>query len=234
MILSLTVHEFAHAWSAFKLGDNTAQSMGRMTLNPIAHIDIFGTLLIPIFSVINGGFSLIGWAKPVPVVPSRFHRNITMRNGMIITALAGPASNLILAFVFGGVVMILYSDQLEALSEHVSGGLIEALLALGSANFINANSRALEGIGIVGLSPVLMLLGRIFVMNLGLAVFNMLPIPQLDGSRILPLEMQQKMQRYTMFVFIGLILLINVAGEFLWMPISFIGNIVLGFWALFV
>ncbi len=232
MILSLTVHEFAHAWSAFKLGDDTAYSMGRMTLNPIAHIDIFGTLLIPIFSVMNGGFSLIGWAKPVPVMPSRFNRNVTMRNGMIITALAGPASNLILAFVFGGVVMILFSGPIEALSEHMSGGRVDALLALGSADFINANSRTLKGIGITGLSPVLMLLGRIFIMNLGLAVFNMLPVPPLDGSRILPLEMQQKMQRYTMFVFLGLIVAINVAGEFLWIPISVIGNIVLGFWAL--
>ncbi|MCP4675587.1 MAG: site-2 protease family protein [Deltaproteobacteria bacterium] len=234
MILSLTVHEFAHAWSAFKLGDDTAYSMGRMTLNPIAHIDIIGTLVMPIIPVLFGGFSLIGWAKPVPVIPSRFHRNITMRNGMIITALAGPASNLILAFVFGGLVMILFSDPIEALSERMSGGRAGALLALGSAKFINGNATVLNKIGITGLNPALMLLGRIFIMNLGLAVFNMLPVPPLDGSRLLPLEMQQKMQRYTMFVFIGFILLLNSDKDILWIPISFIGNMVLGFWAFFV
>ena len=89
--LSLTVHEFAHAWSAFKLGDNTARERGRLTLNPIAHIDPIGTLLLPLLGV------PFGWARPVPVNPARFERRFTIRQGMLITAAAGPISNLLLA-----------------------------------------------------------------------------------------------------------------------------------------
>ncbi|HQK19574.1 MAG TPA: site-2 protease family protein, partial [Polyangiaceae bacterium] len=85
MVLSLSVHEYAHAWMAFRLGDDTASREGRLTLNPMAHIDVFGTLLIPAFNVLLGGFALIGWAKPVPVRPVRFNRKVRMRVGMILT-----------------------------------------------------------------------------------------------------------------------------------------------------
>ena len=219
MILSLSVHEFAHAWSAYKLGDDTAASQGRMTLNPLSHIDVFGTLIIPIFSVLNGGFSLIGWAKPVPVSPFRFHRNISMRSGMIITALAGPASNLILATLLAGVSMFLYSEQINSLAPHVGGSRVDALMYLGAM---------LDG------NPIPMLLNRIFVMNVFLALFNMLPVPPLDGSRVLPLDVQEKMARYTMVVFIAFLILINVAGGILWIPARVISNILLGFWGIFV
>jgi Zn-dependent protease len=234
MILSLTVHEYAHAWSAFKLGDDTAYSQGRMTLNPISHIDILGTIIIPIFSVLNGGISLIGWAKPVPISPHRFNRNVSMRTGMMITALAGPGSNLILALIFGGLGMIMFSQSIEALAPHMNGGRVESLLALGSSRFVESNSQVLKHIGINGVNPVIMLVGRIFVMNIFLAVFNMLPLPPLDGSRVLPLNVQQKMARYTMIVFIGFLVLINTAGDILWYPVSAIGNMLLGFFALFV
>ncbi|MCP4601494.1 MAG: site-2 protease family protein [Proteobacteria bacterium] len=234
MILSLTVHEFAHAWSAYKLGDNTARSMGRMTLNPLVHIDLFGTLLIPMISVLSGGLSLIGWAKPVPVAPFRFNRTVSMRTGMIITAFAGPASNVILAILVSGVVMILYSDPINALAQNSGWDRIDSLLALGSDRFVEANADKLKLIGITGFSPALMLLGRIFVINIFLAVFNMLPIPPLDGSRVLPLDLQQKMMRYTIIVFLGFIMLINVAGSILWVPVSVIGNLLLSLWALFV
>ncbi len=216
MILSLTVHEFAHAWSAYKLGDDTAYRQGRMTLNPISHIDPIGTLAIPIFSVLSGGISLIGWAKPVPVSPYRFRRDVTMHKGMIITALAGPASNLLLAFLFGGVLMFIFSDQIDMIAQKYDVGRFMAVYALGN------------------MDPKIMILSRVFILNIGLAMFNMLPVPPLDGSRVLPEQTQQKMARFQMLVFIGLILMINFAPFILSVPITAFGNAILAFFAIFV
>src|SRR4051794_25825024 len=94
IILSLSVHEFGHAFAAFKLGDDTAERQGRMTLNPLAHIDPFGTLLLP-FMLSLSGLGAFGWAKPVPYNPTRFRRTISMRTGSMIVAAAGPAMNLV-------------------------------------------------------------------------------------------------------------------------------------------
>ena len=91
LLLSLSIHEYAHAWTAAKLGDDTAEKMGRLTINPIVHIDLFGTILLPLMGV------PFGWAKPVPVNPMRFHRHVSMRAGMMWTAAAGPLSNVLLA-----------------------------------------------------------------------------------------------------------------------------------------
>ena len=215
MILSLTVHEYAHAWSAFRLGDDTASRQGRLTLNPGAHIDPLGTLVIPAISVLAGGISLIGWARPVPVSPYRFRRGISMRNGMMITALAGPASNILLAVLFGGVLMALYSGDVETLSAGNFSSRVPAVWYLGQ----NDN--------------VAMILSRVFFLNLSLAVFNMLPVAPLDGSRLLPLDLQEKMMRYQMLVFLGLILLINFAGQFLVVPIGAVGNAILAFFSVF-
>src|SRR5262249_40137549 len=93
MVLSLTVHEWAHAYPGFRLGDDTAAREGRLTLNPLPHMDPIGTFLLPLLKV------PFGWAKPVPVNPLRFRRDVTMRTGMMITAAAGPLSNLALAFI---------------------------------------------------------------------------------------------------------------------------------------
>src|SRR5271157_1843260 len=90
LILSLSVHEWAHAWAAWRLGDDTARLLGRMTLNPLAHIDPLGTVLLPLLGV------PFGWAKPVPVNPLRF-RGVSMSIGMLLTAAAGPISNIVLA-----------------------------------------------------------------------------------------------------------------------------------------
>ncbi|MBN1394730.1 MAG: site-2 protease family protein [Pirellulales bacterium] len=145
--LSLSVHEWAHAWSAWRLGDDTAALMGRLTLNPLAHIDPIGTVLLPLMGV------PFGWAKPVPVQPLRFRRDIKMQTGMMITAAAGPISNLVLAA--GSIVLF-------------------ALLV----RFFHAH------IDKAAFQTVSSLLGMMIFLNVALAVFNLLPIPPLDGSRV--------------------------------------------------
>lgn len=97
---SLSVHEWAHAWSAYLLGDDTASLQGRMTINPLAHIDPIGTLILPLMGV------PFGWAKPVPVNPVNFTRKFSMRASMMLTALAGPLSNIMLAIAFGLIFKI--------------------------------------------------------------------------------------------------------------------------------
>jgi Zn-dependent protease len=126
LVLSLTVHEWAHAYSAYRLGDDTAQRMGRLTLNPIAHIDPFGTLLLPLLGV------PFGWARPVPVNPLRFTRKIDQRTGMMLTAAAGPLSNLALAalcIIVYGVSLRMAVDN-DALGELLMYGFsINIMLA---------------------------------------------------------------------------------------------------------
>jgi len=136
LVLSLTVHEFAHAWSAYRLGDDTAARMGRLTLNPLAHIDPIGTILLPLLRV------PFGWAKPVPVNPARFRRDVSMSTGMMITAAAGPASNIVLAVVCT-VAFALLSRLAPGALEAGGGGpaallmrLIQMNVALGIFNLI--------------------------------------------------------------------------------------------------
>jgi len=145
LVLSLAVHEWAHAFTAFQLGDDTARMQGRMTVDPFAHIDPVGTIALPLIGV------PFGWAKPVPVEPARFDASISMSWGMLLTAIAGPVSNALLAlFAF-------------------------ASLTLGEAA---APAWIAEG------TAVRQLLDTLLVINLALALFNLLPIHPLDGSRV--------------------------------------------------
>ena len=118
LILSLSVHEFAHAWSADLLGDDTAAQMGRKTLDPTAHIDPIGTLVFPIIGFFFPGAPLFGWAKPVPVNPVRFTRRVSMDWGMAITAAAGPLSNVALALAASLIhfVLMLFNMEGETLN----------------------------------------------------------------------------------------------------------------------
>ncbi len=162
LVLSLTVHEFAHAWSAWRLGDDTAERAGRLTLNPIPHIDPIGTLLLPLLGI------PFGWARPVPINPARFRRSVSVSTGMMLTAAAGPLSNVLLAVL-----------------STIAYGLLLRF----------APAAALPGTGSRELLLVMIQL------NVALALFNMIPIPPLDGSRVIdglmPLRLRPAWERFT-------------------------------------
>lgn len=180
LLLSLTVHEYAHAWAARRLGDDTAEKMGRYTLNPLAHMDPIGTFLLPVFTNIP-----FGWAKPVPVNPARFRQGVNMGKGMMFTSLAGPASNVLLGLLAAVLLGIVarFSPDLGAGGDGRSAPQVTAAF-----------------------------LYSMIQMNVVLAVFNLLPIPPLDGSRIvdafLPARFRgawESFSRFSMFLLLGLV-----------------------------
>ena len=160
LILSIAVHEFGHAISATKLGDDTPGNQGRVTLNPIAHMDPIGTLLAPIlFLFVLPGSIFFGWGRPVKITPGRFTRRISMRRGDTLVALAGPAMNLVMAMVLSGVLV-----------GALAAGMDPASPILGAYHG--------QPYPFFGLRGVIML-------NFILAAFNLLPIPPLDGGHLL-------------------------------------------------
>jgi Zn-dependent protease len=163
MILSLSVHEWAHACSAFLLGDRTAKDAGRLTLNPQVHIDPWGTLFVPAMSVFIGGIPFLGWGRPTPVQPSRFRDGVNRNLGVALVSLAGPLSNVLLALLSLSILVALRKANFPLYSVVQDG---EALVARR------------------GSIDVLLL--RTYQLNLGLAFFNLLPIPPLDGYKLLP------------------------------------------------
>lgn len=147
VLFSIVVHEVSHGWMAWKLGDNTAYERGRLTLNPLPHVDPIGTVLVPLLLLILPGKFLFGWAKPVPFNPYNFYQHVNMRKGTMYVALAGPLSNFILAFL---------ASFLFVASWRFTGNMYIAYF-FGIAVF----------------------------MNVLLGFFNLIPIPPLDGSKIL-------------------------------------------------
>lgn len=191
MILSLTVHEYSHARVAYYLGDDTASMQGRMTLNPLSHIDPIGTLVIPLVALFAGGLPLIGWAKPVPVQPVRFSRKVSMRMGMALTAIAGPLSNFLLAMLSLVLFRILLPGRPLSTTMGEPG-------AMASLQY---------------------LLTVMVYMNMGLGIFNLLPLPPLDGSRLLPRKLDALQDRIRPFSYIILMGVVFFLGGIIFAPV---------------
>ena len=133
LILSLAVHEYAHAWAASQLGDDTARMMGRLTLNPVAHMDPFGSLIVPIAFIAMTGRPGFAWAKPVPFNATRFTRGVTMRNGAMLVAVAGPLSNLLLLVVSA---LLVRASMYGAWMPAPLMALLQAMMPLNAGLFI--------------------------------------------------------------------------------------------------
>jgi Zn-dependent protease len=163
-LFAISVHESAHAWTASRCGDPTARMLGRVSLNPIRHIDLFGTIILPLVAAISG-IPLLGWAKPTPVDPRNF-RNPMLDD--ILTSVAGPVSNFIVATC---ALLLLGGISLSSASGHA----VVMGLATG---FGGSDSES-------ALTPIAMLLFELMLINIVLAVFNLIPVPPLDGSHVL-------------------------------------------------
>ncbi|MFN7957805.1 MAG: site-2 protease family protein [Holophagaceae bacterium] len=212
LLFSLSVHEASHATTAYWLEDDTAARLGRMTLNPLAHIDPIGTVLFPLIGMTTG-IPMIGWAKPVPVNPANYTRRFSMRTGDAIVSAAGPGSNVVLALLS----LILLTLGLRFM---IPGHDQRWAYFAGSLN-------GFESLSMMNVDPTtsmfLALCGRLILVNFGLALFNLLPIGPLDGSAILraflPYRMAQVLDKYRQHMYIVLLALVFLGGmKYLFVP----------------
>ena len=211
LLFSLSVHEASHATAAYLLDDDTAARMGRMTLNPLAHIDPIGTVLFPLLGLLFGGF-FIGWAKPVLFNPARLTRRFQMKVSAALIALAGPLSNLVLCVVFMTITTLAIRFMAPSLSGRIH---------LYNASF--TGPEVLMDMGLDTGTVVLLGLGGALVrLNMLLAAFNLIPLGPLDGAGVLggflPDHLQNRYNafRYNRFWFFGLILLMYL-GVLRWL-----------------
>jgi len=181
LLFSIVVHELSHGWMALRLGDPTARDLGRLTLNPIPHIDPIGSVLVPLMSYIAAGTVFIAWAKPVPVNPLNF-RNY--RRDDILVSVVGPVSNLLIALACS--ILYVVSHKLSAPME----GDQVSILQYAGMFFTQMFSYGVA-------------------MNIYLAVFNLIPVPPLDGSHVLSSALPPEIgERYRHIGFFGIIVII--------------------------
>ena len=177
LVALLSFHEFGHAWMAYKCGDDTARIMGRMTINPIVHIDPIGTVLIPlVILLLNPGFFIFGWAKPVPVNPNNYENR---KRDDILISMAGPAMNVILAIL----LMAVYRLALELPIDVGAGAIVHNLELIAFISMI-------------------------------LCVFNLIPIPPLDGSHVMRHVVGMSDETYLKIARYGFIILLIAINVF--------------------
>ncbi len=194
VLLALSLHEAAHAWMAARLGDTTAEEAGRVTLNPLRHLDPIGALFILLGAP-------VGWAKPVPFNPHRFRANVPLKRGLALVSIAGVAANFLLAVISRFALLVCQ--------------LI----------FYGLTSRGF----VVSVQMVFIeLFSMLFYINLYLLVFNLLPVPPLDGFKffgtLLPRQIYDKILQYERYIGIAFLLLICFGRNILWHLLSFIAN----------
>src|SRR5208283_2981073 len=206
-LFAISVHESAHAWTASRCGDPTARMLGRVSLNPIRHIDLFGTIILPLVAAISH-IPLLGWAKPTPVDPRNF-RNPMLDD--ILTSVAGPVSNFIVAT---GALLVLGGIALSSATGH---SIVDGLQG-GYAGAVSESA----------ITPVAMLFYELMLINIVLAVFNLIPVPPLDGSHVLrhflPGPVRMIFDRVGFF---ALLALVYLGGGLLWSVIRPVMNLYL-------
>jgi Zn-dependent protease len=195
VLFSIIIHEVSHGWIAHRLGDDTAERMGRLTLNPLNHIDPIGTVILPLFMIISGG-PVFGWAKPVPFNPYNFNRNIDPRTGVVWVALAGPLSNLLIAFVTSFIYV----------------AALNLFWPLPNDIYF----------------PMRYVAEALISVNLMLGCFNLIPIPPLDGSKILIRFLPKKYSYYLLefdrygFIVLAILLATGTLSSVIHVPIRFL------------
>lgn len=203
LIFSVVIHEVSHGFAAYSLGDPTAKIQGRLTLNPIKHLDFFGSFLVPVFAYL-AHLPIIGWAKPVPYNPynlkhpfGKFFRGHDW--GSVLVGIAGPGANIFVALVFGFGIRFLQSG-------------------------VVAYSQAAQNLFDI--------FSAIVVINLALAVFNLVPIPPLDGSKLLlallPYRLRERYYQFERFGFLLLLIFIFLFSGVIFPIVSFLFRLITG------
>ena len=194
LIFAFCIHEASHAWMASRLGDQTARMLGRVTLNPIKHLDPLGSVILPLISAFYHA-PLIGWAKPTPVTPRNFKN---YRRDDILVTIAGPLSNLLFAVVCLVLLIILNHTGAKVSVANAAGmvlGFSEATMVGSSIAF-----------------PIILLLYASLLVNLSLFAFNLIPIPPLDGARVLTHFLSPRLQEIYNKVGMFSLLILMLAG----------------------
>ncbi len=188
-VFAISVHESAHAWTASRCGDPTARMLGRISLNPIRHIDPIGTVVLPLVAAISG-LPVLGWAKPTPVDPRNFRRPVM---DDILTSVAGPVSNFVVAT---GALLLLGGISLSSPAGHnIVIGLLQG--TMGDSTLV----------------PIAKLLFELMIINIVLAVFNLIPVPPLDGSHVLRHFLSDSVRMvYDRIGIFGLLALVYLGG----------------------